>query len=284
VTRFLEDALARDDPAPPEVPDARLVDLAAEEIPAEVADSIGSYLEFARLLGERTGQMHVALASAVDDPQFAPEPFTALQQRALYQSLRNLIRQVLASARRAGDGVAELEWIAPSDQPALARVRALLEGLLQGSRIRGHGDYHLGQVLWTGRDVVIIDFEGEPARPLAQRRQKRSPAYDVAGMLRSFHYAAYAALFRGSGRDAAVGGPAEGWARHWRTWVSAAFLQAYEAAVAPAGILPLDRDELARLLDLHQLEKAVYELGYEVDNRPDWVVIPARGLEEILGA
>ena len=283
VTRYLEDALARDD-SDVAVPDARLVDLAAHEIPAEVSDSIGSYLEFARLLGERTAQMHVALAAADDGADFEPEAFTALQQRAQYQSLRNLIRQVLAAARRAGDGVAELEWIAPGDQPVLARVRGLLDGMLQGSRIRVHGDYHLGQVLWTGRDVVIIDFEGEPARPLAQRRLKRSPAYDVAGMLRSFHYAAYAALFRESGRSDAVGGAAEAWAKHWRAWVSAAFLKAYLAAVAPASIVPEDPDQLARLIDLHLIEKAVYELGYELDNRPDWVVIPARGLEELLGA
>jgi maltose alpha-D-glucosyltransferase/alpha-amylase len=284
VGRYLEDVLARDDPSPPLVPDARLVDLAAQDVPAEVADSIGSYLEFARLLGERTAQMHLALAAAGDGGDFEPEGFTALQQRAQYQSLRNLIRQVLAVARRAGDGVAELEWVAPGDQPALAQVRRLMDGLLHGSRIRGHGDYHLGQVLWTGRDVVIIDFEGEPARPLAQRRLKRSPAYDVAGMLRSFHYAAYAALFRESGRDAAVGGPPEAWAKLWRAWVSAAFLKAYRAEVAPAGIMPEDDDELARLIDLHLIEKAVYELGYELDNRPEWVVIPARGLEELLGA
>ena len=103
-------------------------------------------------------------------------------------------------------------------------------------------------------------------------------------MLRSFHYAAYAALFRESGRDAAVGGAAEEWAKYWRAWVSAAFLQAYRTAVAPAAIVPSDDGELARLLDLHLLEKAVYELGYELDNRPDWVVIPARGLEELLGS
>jgi maltose alpha-D-glucosyltransferase / alpha-amylase len=228
--------------------------------------------------------MHLALAAAGDGGDFEPEAFTALQQRAQYQSLRNLIRQVLAVARRAGDGVAELEWVAPGDQPALAHVRRMMDGLLHGSRIRAHGDYHLGQVLWTGRDVVIIDFEGEPARPLAQRRLKRSPAYDVAGMLRSFHYAAYAALFRESGRDAAVGGPPEAWAKLWRAWVSAAFLKAYRAEVAPAGIMPEDDDELARLIDLHLIEKAVYELGYELDNRPEWVVIPARGLEELLGS
>ncbi|HEY3766699.1 MAG TPA: maltose alpha-D-glucosyltransferase [Gaiellales bacterium] len=282
VTRFLETALAREEPGPPALPASGVVELAGREIPADVSDSIGSYVEFARLLGERTGQLHVALAAAGDDPEFAPEPFTPLHQRALYQSLRNLIRQVLAAARRAG--VAELEWLGPGDQRPLGHVRALLDGLLQGSRIRVHGDYHLGQVLWTGRDVVVIDFEGEPARPLAQRRLKRSPAYDVAGMLRSFHYAAYAALFRESGRDAAVGGPAEEWATHWRAWVSAVFLQAYRAAVAPAAILPTDDAQFARLLDLHLLEKAVYELGYELDNRPDWVVIPAHGLEELLGA
>ncbi len=283
VVRFLEGALAREEPSTPDVPAAGIVALAAHELPAEITDSIGSYIEFARLLGERTGQMHVALASASDDPAFAPEPFTALQQRALYQSLRTLVRQVLAAARRESAGVPELEWITPGDQRALARVRALLDGMLQGSRIRTHGDYHLGQVLWTGRDVVIIDFEGEPARPLGQRRLKRSPVQDVAGMLRSFHYAAYAALFRESGRDDAVGGAAEAWAKHWRAWVSAAFLRAYRTAVAPAAIVPEDDHEFTRLVDLHLLEKAVYELGYELDNRPDWVVIPARGLEELLG-
>ncbi len=284
VVRFLEGALAREEPGPPAVPAVGLVELAGHDLPADVSDSIGSYVEFARLLGERTGQMHVALAAATDDPAFAPESFTPLQQRSLYGSLRTLIRQVLAAARRASAGVPELEWIKPGDQATLARVRGLLDGPLLGSRIRTHGDYHLGQVLWTGRDVVIIDFEGEPARPLGQRRLKRSPVQDVAGMLRSFHYAAYAALFRESGRDAAVGGAAEEWAKHWRTWVSAAFLQAYRTAVAPAAIVPTDDVEFARLLDLHLLEKAVYELGYELDNRPDWVVIPARGLEELLGA
>src|SRR6185312_15300720 len=130
VTRYLEDALARDD-SDVSVPDARLVDLAAQEIPAEVADSIGSYLEFARLLGERTAQMHTALAAADDGSDFAPEPFTALQQRAQYQSMRNLIRQVLAGARRVRDHVADLEWIAPSDQAALAHIRRRLDGMLQ---------------------------------------------------------------------------------------------------------------------------------------------------------
>ena len=161
-------------------------------------------------------------------------------------------------------------------------MRTLLEGPLGGRRIRTHGDFHLGQVLWTGRDVVIIDFEGEPARPLGQRRLKRSPVQDVAGMLRSFHYAAYAALFRESGPAEALGGLPEQWILFWRSWISAAFLRAYREAVAPARIVPEDDAAFGRLLDLFLLEKAVYELGYELDNRPDWVSIPARGLEELL--
>jgi maltose alpha-D-glucosyltransferase/alpha-amylase len=226
--------------------------------------------------------MHVALASATDEAAFRPEPFSVLQQRALMQSLRTLIRSVFAAARRAGGDLADLSGVQTGEQRALARMRSLLDRPLAGLRIRIHGDFHLGQVLWTGRDVVMIDFEGEPARPLGQRRLKRSPVQDVAGMLRSFHYAAYAALFRESGREDAVGGAAEAWILSWRGWVSAAFLHAYREAVAPAGIVPDDDAEFGRLLDLFLLEKAVYELGYELDNRPDWVLIPVRGLEELL--
>jgi len=282
VILFLERALASENPVHPAPVPGHVVELARTEPPAEARDAIGAHLEFARLLGERTGQMHVALASTRDDPAFRPEAFSALQQRALMQSLRTLIRRVFAAARRAGGELAELSGVEDGEQRALARMRALLERPLTGMRIRTHGDFHLGQVLWTGRDVVMIDFEGEPARPLGQRRLKRSPVQDVAGMLRSFHYAAYAALFRESGRGDAVGGPAEAWILTWRGWVSAAFVRAYREAVAPAGIVPEDDAEFGRLLDLFLLEKAVYELGYELDNRPDWVIIPARGLEELL--
>jgi trehalose synthase-fused probable maltokinase len=282
VILFLERALASENPVHPAPVPGHVVELARTEPPAEARDAIGAHLEFARLLGERTGQMHVALASTRDDAAFRPETFSALQQRALMQSLRTLIRRVFAAARRAGGELAELSGVEDGEQRALARMRALLERPLTGMRIRTHGDFHLGQVLWTGRDVVMIDFEGEPARPLGQRRLKRSPVQDVAGMLRSFHYAAYAALFRESGRGDAVGGPAEAWILTWRGWVSAAFVRAYREAVAPAGIVPEDDAEFGRLLDLFLLEKAVYELGYELDNRPDWVIIPARGLEELL--
>jgi maltose alpha-D-glucosyltransferase/alpha-amylase len=175
------------------------------------------------------------------------------------------------------------DGLAGREEEVSALLAELLADRLSGSQIRTHGDLHLGQVLWTGRDVVFIDFEGEPARALGQRRLKRSPLRDVAGMLRSFHYAAYAGLFQECGRDDSTGGRAEGWVQAWRAAVSAAFLRGYRDAVAGAGFVPQDDAEFGRLLRLFLLEKSVYEIGYELDNRPDWVAIPAHGLDELLG-
>jgi maltose alpha-D-glucosyltransferase/alpha-amylase len=152
-----------------------------------------------------------------------------------------------------------------------ARFDTLLVRPIHALRSRIHGDYHLGQVLFTGEDFIIIDFEGEPARPLSERQMKRSPLQDVAGMLRSFHYAAYAAYFS-QARDL------EQWARFWHLWVSVAYLKTYLDVVSGAAFLPSSSDELKLLLDAYLLEKAVYELGYELNNRPDWVIIPLQGI------
>jgi len=138
-------------------------------------------------------------------------------------------------------------------------------------------------VLYTGRDFVIIDFEGEPARPLSERRIKVSPLRDVAGMLRSFHYASYAALFGQVPGVRPEDFPAlEPWACFWYTWVSVAFLKAYLAAAKDEPFLPKDPTELQVLLDAYLLAKAVYELGYELNNRPDWLKVPLRGLIQLL--
>ena len=153
-------------------------------------------------------------------------------------------------------------------------------------RIRVHGDFHLGQVLYTGKDFLIIDFEGEPAHSLSSRRIKRSPLRDVAGMRRSFHYASNAPLIGKTGgsvfrpEDAAR---LEPWARCWNLWVSAAFLTSYFEASAEASFLPRSREELTSLLSVYLLEKSIYELGYELNNRPDWVKLPLRGILELLG-
>ena len=150
---------------------------------------------------------------------------------------------------------------------------------------RIHGDYHLGQVLFTGSDFVIIDFEGEPARPLEERRKKRSPLQDVAGMLRSFHYAAYAPLLQQENGERPSREELRAWvkcAQYWQKWVSAAFLKAYLEVSENSIVIPQEREELALLLDLYLLDKAIYELGYELNNRPTWVRIPLDGISQLL--
>lgn len=151
-------------------------------------------------------------------------------------------------------------------------------------RLRCHGDYHLGQVLFTGNDFVIIDFEGEPARHLGERRIKRSPLRDVAGMIRSFHYAANAAL---RGQSSTILRPEdilalEEWAQVWYLWVSATFLKSYLETMRNTPILPQSREGLKVVLDAYLLDKAIYEVNYELNNRPDWVGLPLRGVLQVL--
>jgi maltose alpha-D-glucosyltransferase/alpha-amylase len=165
------------------------------------------------------------------------------------------------------------------------RIRELIDSKISGSRIRVHGDYHLGQVLHTGSDFVIIDFEGEPARPLSERRIKRSALRDVAGMLRSFHYAPYAVVHGaapGSYIRAEDLAQLEAGARFWHRWVGAAYLRAYLAESARGNHLPKSNEEIEVLLRAYLLEKALYEISYELNNRPDWVRIPLRGVLEQL--
>ena len=165
-----------------------------------VGETLGAYVEFARLLGRRTAELHLALASRDDDPAFAPEPFTAFYQRGLYQSMRNLTARafrLLADRVKSlpPDVQGDARTLAGLEDQTLAAFHTVLGRTIPATRIRCHGDYHLGQVLYTGKDFVIIDFEGEPARALGERRLKRSPLVDVAGMLRSFDYVVHAVLY-----------------------------------------------------------------------------------------
>ena len=150
-------------------------------------------------------------------------------------------------------------------------------------KTRIHGDYHLGQVLFTGKDFAIIDFEGEPARSLGERKLKRSPLADVAGMLRSFHYAISSALLQkitALPEDAAL---LQAWAERWYAYVAGSFLRSYLTATANAGLAPSDSEAFEDLLQAFLLEKAVYEVGYELNNRPDWIAIPIRGIFQVIG-
>jgi maltose alpha-D-glucosyltransferase/alpha-amylase len=193
----------------------------------------------------------------------------------LRQRLRHLRDAAAEDARRVLDLEEELR----------NRFRPLRDQRIQGVRIRHHGDFHLGQVLYTGKDFMIIDFEGEPGRPMSERRLKRSPLRDVSGMIRSFQYAAYAALF---GRIAGVTQRPEmlpvlaEWAAQWNAWTTAVYLKGYFATAGKAVFLPAAPEDLRTLLDIYTLEKALYEVAYELNNRPDWVRVPLNGILKLM--
>jgi maltose alpha-D-glucosyltransferase/alpha-amylase len=246
----------------------------------------GVYAEKAKLLAQRTGELHLALASVRDDPVFAPEPFNAMAQRSVYQSMRALLRRNFDSLKKKLPDVPEnlrdeAKEVLGTEKEILAREKRLLDRKTNAAKIRIHGDYHLGQVLSTGKDFVILDFEGEPARPLSERKLKRSALRDVAGMMRSFQYAAYSALWQPAMRTEDV--PfLERWADLWYRQMSSVFLQSYLQTTPGATFVPQNSEDLQILLEAYLLDKAVYEIGYELNNRPDWVIIPIRGIKHIL--
>lgn len=259
-------------------------DLAQSTITKEDRHLIGPALDVAASLGERTAALHVTLGEARHDPDFTPEPLTPEYLQARHQSMIQLWKQVLRLLRqRSLQGASILREgveLPAQESRVLGVFQTLLEIQEGGQRIRCHGDYHLGQVLWTGSNYVITDFEGEPARPLQERRLKHSPLYDVAGMLRSFDYAAWTALAHWESK--AQRRELEPWTTYWSRWVRAHFLRVYMSHVQDAPFWPASPKDAAKLLTVHQLEKAVYELSYELNNRPEWMAIPLKGINEIV--
>jgi trehalose synthase-fused probable maltokinase len=250
----------------------------------------GKYLDAAALLAQRTAQLHLALASESTTPVFAPELFTPEFQATLAKSLREKTQNAFALLRShvaemTGDTRVEAERILEAESELLKTFATAFSQPFAAMRTRIHGDYHLGQVLYTGSDFVIIDFEGEPARPIAERSVKLSPLQDVAGMLRSFHYAAFASVFAtGAGANAHSEDTRQRLkaAQVWYLCVAAHFTNAYLDEAGGASFIPANEEQLATLLRLHLLEKAVYELNYELNNRPDWVRIPLAGISSLL--
>ncbi|ABS27266.1 1,4-alpha-glucan branching protein GlgB [Anaeromyxobacter sp. Fw109-5] len=288
LSAFLDRAAGR---APPAAPAAALVELAGVAPPPELRALAAPSLDAAALLGRRTAELHLALARGVDEEAFRPEPFSREDRRRLHDGARAQVRAALALLRRRRDVLppevrARAEAVLAREDELELGLRWVLDRPLTALRTRTHGDFHLGQVLRTGGDYVVIDFEGEPARPMAERRAKASPLRDVAGMVRSLHYAAHAGPARRAERpDAAPGeaAHAQAWARVWYAWVAASFLRAYLDAARGARFLPAG-GELRELLALYLTEKALYELAYELNNRPDWVRLPLEGIAELLGA
>jgi maltose alpha-D-glucosyltransferase / alpha-amylase len=286
--RYFEWALAHPDVKAPPVPTESLLVLSEQDPPPLAQETIGGYLASARLLGQRTAELHLALAQETEDPNFAPEFFTDFYRQALYQSLLALtsrsfqiLRQSIKDIPKSAQG--DARKVLDLEGDIRKRFRRVRDRKITAMRIRCHGDYHLGEVLYTGKDFIIIDFEGEPARPLSERRIKRSALRDVAVMFRSFHYAAHVALFDQAAKGLVASDPQapatlETWARYWYTWVCAVFLKAYRDTVGQTPLVPRDPEEFQVLLDALLLEKAVYEIAYEVNNRPDWVHIPLRGI------
>ena len=245
----------------------------------------------ADLLGRRTAELHRSLAQPGGPTPMEPEGFTLLWQRSVLQTLRNAIKSTqreLQRARRAGrlpEGV-DTERLEGRVDDMVERFDRLRTTKFDAQRIRIHGDLHLGQVLWTGSDVVFIDFEGEPGAPMAQRTIKRSPLADVAGLVRSFDYAGRMAVQRavergriGDSDQSAV----DAWRRRWTDAVTTRLLDAYFAAIDDAGLIPDNADDRRLLLDVYMLVKAMYEVRYELSNRPDWVGWPIAAIVDLLG-
>jgi trehalose synthase-fused probable maltokinase len=234
----------------------------------EIGTAPDRFLARLRRLGEVTGEMHTVLGSDSNDPAFVSETPSVESLGLLTATVDEEIESVFLSLP---DDDEQLTPIIGRGEEVREQLRLLTYAGATGKIIRTHGDYHLGQTLWSENDWVILDFEGEPARPVTERRRKRSPLRDVAGMLRSFAYAAIAA-------ELLHDTPApEGWEEEARVQFLEGYLETADPTLLPSGATAIER-----LLTVFELEKAVYELRYELDNRPDWVRIPVAGIQRLI--
>jgi maltose alpha-D-glucosyltransferase/alpha-amylase len=259
-------------------------------VPQIIAELLGNYLDGIRALARRTGEMHIALSSRPDVPAFAPEPFTTFYRQSVYHGILGQLNRSFDTLRSRVSSLPENAQSRISE--ALSREGEIRDRLLllrdkrmSGNRIRQHGDYQLSNVLYSGSDWFITNFEGDPYRPLSERRIKRSALRDVATMLRSFHYVSHAALFGDvpgivPSREAYP--QLERWAKTWYQWVSNIFLESYLKVASGGQFLPKDYEETRTLLGAYMIERALSEIEYELEHRPEWARIPVHGILEQL--
>lgn len=251
---------------------------AREDLSFLVEERSGELLRWIDQLGDVTADLHVTLAheepSPELEPEIHPEPFETTELKELGEGVHEAVDRLIAG------GLKELEELVPAIDEKFARAAEVSDA---GLKIRAHNDYHLGQVLLTGRGWMILDFEGEPARSLMERRSKQSPFKDVAGMLRSFSYATTAVLFERAQPGSEEWERLQPWADEWEHIARERYLAAYlTRAQTEARFLPGDRDAWMLLLDAFEIDKVVYEIGYERAHRPEWMRIPMRGLQNAL--
>ncbi|MEM7549143.1 MAG: maltose alpha-D-glucosyltransferase [Bacteroidota bacterium] len=239
-----------------------------------------------QLFGKRTAEMHVALASNSSDGSFKPESFSLHYQRSLFSSLQSLTRSAFQLLQKNIPNLdADIQDLANSvlgrKNEVLEHFKKIYSKKIESLKIRNHGDFHLGQVLWTGKDFVIIDFEGEPLRSFSERRIKKSPVRDTSGIVRSFHYAIYSELMEGNISHSRYL-ELQAWCDRWFNIASKIYINSYRSSLGETNLVPMDNEEFEILSQTFQLEKAVYELYYELNNNLKNVRIPVKGILGIL--
>ncbi|HEV3385681.1 MAG TPA: alpha-glucosidase C-terminal domain-containing protein, partial [Gemmata sp.] len=278
--------------APPKTP---LIDRRPQE-PADVwHELIGSYLEMCRIIAHRTAEMHTLL-SRVSEPGFTVEPFGKLYQRSLYQSLRTLLGRLCRRLQQERASIPQsarphAERLLAAEPEILAMFGSVLDPGLGGYRIRCHGNYLLEQLFFTGKDFVVIDFEGEPGRTIGERRLKKSPLHDVATLVRSFDYAAQSAFLGLSSKRGRAAGLIRDedrellsvWSAAWYARVASEYVTEYVGQMNDAKLLPRSEDRLQQLLNVLILERAMREIDLELTHRPDWLIVPLRSVVRMLG-
>jgi len=254
----------------------------------ELEASDAFFDELMRNLGLRTGELHAALAAPTNDDSFGSETASREEVEGWAETISDDVKRTFDLLKRRRKKLPEeaqesIELLLDSRKRLRKKIKNVVESGFEVVKSRHHGDYHLGQVLVVGNDFQIIDFEGEPARPLPERRMKHSPLRDVAGMLRSFDYAARTALGSlNAERIEELDGLTE-WAEMWERRARGAFMEGYADGARDSLIYPEDEEDAKTLIELFTIEKALYEIRYELDNRPEWVGIPVRGVLDLLG-